>query len=149
MKTIPMAALAVGLAFTAPAAAMEHSAVIEHPSGPITADYIGTTRITMTQVGAAGGAGRASSLRCRWSVSLSVERSAQVSASLQAKRAMVRDGVLTGSSAGWCSERGSGIDRIVDARRDTLRSAMMAMVARDREVILVEAETARARQREG
>lgn len=149
MKTFAVAGLAIGLAFSVPVAAMEHSTVIEHPAGPITADYTGATRIEMKQVGSAGGAGRTSSLKCQWSISLSVERSAQVGASLQAKRSMVRDDVITGSSPGWCSERGNGIDRIVEARRDTLRNAMMAMVAQDRDVILVEAEGARARQREG
>ncbi|MFY8194937.1 hypothetical protein [Novosphingobium sp. B1] len=149
MKIFAFAGLAVGLAFSVPAAAIEHSTIIEHPAGPITADYTGATRVEMKQVGTAGGAGRTSSLKCQWSISLSVERSAQVGASLQARRSMVRDEVLTGSSPGWCSERGNGIDKIVEARRDTLRSAMMAMVAQDRDVILVEAEGARASQRKG
>ncbi|MGV3511833.1 MAG: hypothetical protein ACO1OX_07490 [Novosphingobium sp.] len=149
MKTFALAGLAAGLALAMPAQAMEHSTVIEHPAGQITADYTGSTRVEMKQVGSVGGAGRASSLRCQWSVSLSVERQARVGANLQAKRSMLRDDVITGSSPGWCSERGSGIDRVVEARRDDLRSAMMAMVAQDRAVILVEAEGAHAGQREG
>lgn len=149
MKKLAFAGLAAALALSAPALAMEHSTVIKHPVGPITADYTGATRVEMRQVGAVAGAGRASSLRCQWSVSLSVERQARVGAKLQAKRSMLRNDVITGSSPGWCSERGNGIDRVVEARRDDLRSAMMAMVAQDREVILVEAEGAHAGQREG
>ncbi|MBB4615823.1 hypothetical protein [Novosphingobium taihuense] len=149
MKTLAYAGFAAALAFSAPAVAMEHTTVIEHPAGPITADYAGATRVEMKQVGTVAGAGRASSLRCQWSVSLSVERQAQVGANLQAKRSMLRNDVITGASPGWCSERGNGIDRVIEARRDDLRSAMMAMVAQDRAVILVEAEGAHARQRAG
>ncbi len=149
MKTIALAAVAAGLALSAPVHAMEHKTVIEHPVGPIAADYTGATSVEMKQIGSVGSAGRPSSLRCQWSVSLSVERNAQVGTGLQAKRSMVRDDVVQGSSPGWCSERGNGIDKIVDARRDVLRSAMMAMVAQDREVILVEADGAHAKMRGG
>ncbi|MDP3551552.1 MAG: hypothetical protein Q8R81_14320 [Novosphingobium sp.] len=149
MKTFAFAGIAAGLVLSAPAQAMEHKAVIEHPVGPIAADYTGATRVEMQQIGTAGVGGRPSSLRCQWSVSLSVERHAQVGASLQAKRSMTRDDVIKGTSPGWCSERGSGIDQIVEARRDELRNAMMAMVAQDRDVILVEADSAHAKQRVG
>lgn len=149
MKTFAFAGIAAGLAFSASAQAMEHKAVIEHPVGPIAADYTGATRVEMRQIGTAGAGGRPSSLRCQWSVSLSVQRHAQVGASLQAKRSMTRDDVLKGSSPGWCSERGSGIDRVVESRRDELRTAMMAMVAQDRDMILVEADNAHAEQRAG
>lgn len=149
MKTLAYAPLVVAIAFSPSAMAMQHSTVIEHAAGAITADYQGTTRVAMKQIGSAGSAGRTSSLRCQWSVSLSVERQAQVGASLQARRTMIRKDVLTGSSPGWCSERGSGIDRAVEARRDDLHRAMLAMVTQDRDVILVEAEGAYARKREG
>ncbi|NLR72333.1 hypothetical protein HGI47_15770 [Novosphingobium sp. ERN07] len=149
MKTLAFAAIGASLAFGASAQAMEHKVVIEHPVGPIAADYSGATRVEMQQLGSAGAAGRPSSLRCQWTVSLEVQRSAQVGASLQAKRSMSRDNVLKGTAPGWCSERGSGIDRMVEARRDDLRSAMMAMVAQDRDVILVEADGAHAKLREG
>jgi hypothetical protein len=149
MKTLAFAAIGASLAFGTSAQAMEHKVVIEHPVGPIAADYSGATRVEMQQLGSAGAAGRPSSLRCQWTVSLEVQRSAQVGASLQAKRSMSRNDVLKGTAPGWCSERGSGIDRMVEARRDDLRSAMMAMVAQDRDVILVEADGAHAKLREG
>jgi hypothetical protein len=149
MKTFALAVIAAGLAFGSQAQAMEHKVVIEHPVGPIAADYTGVTRVEMQQIGTAGVGGRPSSLRCQWSVSLTVERHAQVGASLQAKRSMLRDDVVKGTSPGWCSERGSGIGQIVDARREELRNAMMAMVAQDRDVILVEADSAHAKQRAG
>lgn len=149
MKTLSFAAIGASLAFGASAQAMEHKVVIDHPVGPIAADYSGATRVEIQQLGSAGAAGRPSSLRCQWTVSLEVQRSAQVGGSLQAKRSMSRNDVLKGTAPGWCSERGSGIDRMVEARRDDLRSAMMAMVAQDRDVILVEADGAHAKLREG
>lgn len=136
-------------AFASPAMAMEHTASIEHPAGPIAADYTGSTRIEMRQVGSAGPGGRATTLRCNWSVSLTVERTAAIGGALQAKRSMERGNALKGSVPGWCSAAGNGIERTVAARSEDLRAAMMAMVAQDRAVILVEAESVATRPREG
>lgn len=136
-------------AFASPAMALEHTATIEHPAGPIAADYSGSTRIEMRQVGSAGPGGRATTLRCNWAVSLTVERTAAIGASLQAKRSMERDNALKGSVPGWCSAAGNGIERTVAAKADDLHAAMMAMVAQDRAVILVEAESVATRPREG
>lgn len=148
MKTLVVAGLVAAVAICGPAQAMEHKTVIEHPVGPIAADYSGATVVRMKQLGVAGGAGRASSLRCAWTVSLSVERDARVGDAWQAKRTLSRANVLKGSAPGWCSERNSGVDRMVAARRDDLRGAMMAMVEQDRTALLAEADKAHA-SREG
>ena len=103
MKAAVFAAMIAGVALCGPAHALEHKAVIEHGVGPIAADYEGSTTIQMEQLGAAGGAGRLSSLRCQWSVSLTVERKAQVGPDLKAHRSMTRTGALKGSAPGWCS----------------------------------------------
>ncbi|MFN4134858.1 MAG: hypothetical protein ACK4G2_04330 [Novosphingobium sp.] len=148
MKTFVFAGMAAALAIAAPVQAMEHKTVIEHPVGPIAADYSGSTIVEMKQIGAAGVAGRPGSLRCTWTVSLAVERDAKVGSALQTRRTMTRANVLKGSAPGWCSERNSGVDRMVEARRDELRGAMMAMVEQDRAVIMAEADKAIA-SREG
>lgn len=149
MKTTAFAGMVAMAALATPVQAMEHKTVIEHPAGQIAANYTAASRIEMQQVGMAGGAGRPSSQRCVWTVSLSVERDANVGGKLQAKRSMTRTNVLRGSAPGWCSERGSGIDRMVEARRDELRGAMMALVAQDRDIIVAEADNAHAKAREG
>jgi hypothetical protein len=151
MKRKTLAALGLlsaGLCAVAavPAHAMEHRTVISHPEGPIAADYSGATRIELKQVGTAGPPGRGGELRCLWSVSLAVERSATAGARFQARRSMVRDGVLTGSTPGWCAGRTEAAERAIAARRDTLHQAMMAMVAQDRVAILAEAAAARYRE---
>lgn len=149
MKSMTLAALALGVAVAVPAQALEHRTVIEHPEGPIAADYRGATRIELRQIGNAGAPGRSGSLRCDWTVSLSVERNASAGTGLKATRSMTREGVLKGSAPGWCSSSERAAETAIAAKRDALHDAMMAMVAQDRSVILVEADGARAKAREG
>lgn len=150
MTRFALAGFMLGAVMAVPAQALEHQATISHPAaGQISAEYLGSTQIVSTQLGASGPGGRANSLRCAWSVSLSVERRAHAGSALQAIRTMRRDGALRGSLPGWCSSNSKGIERIVAARRGALREAMMAMVAQDRDVILAEAEAAQKRARDG
>ena len=148
MKKIALA-FAIGIGVTAPALALEHDIVIEHPVGPIAADYKGAVSVETRQVGTAGVAGRPSTLRCRWTASLRVERTARLGDSMQSRRSMTRDNVASGSTPGWCSTKGKTIDRLVDAESKTYRAAMLAMVEQDRTAILAEADTARSGNREG
>ncbi len=150
MKRFAFAGLMLGALIAAPAQALEHRATIEHPdAGPIAADYRGSTRIVEKQIGSAGPGGRASTLRCMWSVSLTVERTALEGSGMQASRSMKQENALKGSAPGWCSSNSKAIQRIVDARRDSLRQTMMAMVAQDRAVILAEADSAKSRASAG
>ena len=149
MKKLAFAGLAVGILVAAPAQALEHEVVIEHPAGPIAADYAGTVNVETRQVGTAGVAGRPSTLRCTWSASLRVDRTAMVGDAMQTRRSMTRDDVASGSTPGWCSSKEASIDRLVEARSETFRSAMLAMVAQDRTAILAEADSIRSGNREG
>ena len=149
MKNLAFAGLALCIFAAGPAYALEHRTTIDHPGGEIAADYRGDTRISTKQVGSAGPGGRASTLRCNWTVSLSVERIASAGTGLHATRSMTREEALKGSHPGWCSSGGNEVERIVQARREVLREAMLAMVAQDRETILAEAENARQRARAG
>lgn len=149
MKKLAFAGLALGMLVAAPAQALEHEVVIEHPAGPIAADYAGTVNVETRQVGTAGVAGRPSTLRCIWSASLRVDRTAVVGDAMQSRRSMTRDGVANGSTPGWCSSKDASIDRLVDARRDAFRTAILALVAQDRTAILAEADSLRSGNREG
>jgi hypothetical protein len=142
-------ALAIGIGAAAPALALEHDVVIEHAVGPIAADYKGAVSVETRQVGTVGVAGRTSTLRCRWTASLRVERTAQLGDNMQSRRSMTRDNVVSGSTPGWCSTKDKTIDRLVDAQGETFRAAMLAMVAQDRTTILAEADTSRSNNREG
>jgi len=148
MKKFVLAGL-LGAAIASPAVALEHEVVIEHEGGPIAADYKGSVIIETTQVGTAGVAGRPSTLRCNWSASLNVERVAKVGESLRSQRSLSSDDVASGSRPGWCETHAKSIDRLVDSRSDSFRTAMLALVEQDRSAILAEAETAQNNSRGG
>ena len=141
MKKFVLAGV-LGAALASPAVALEHEVVIDHDGGPIAADYKGSVTIETTQVGTAGVAGRPSTLRCNWTASLNVERVAQVGESLRSHRTLTSEDVASGSRPGWCETHAKAIDRLVDSRSDTFRTAMLALVEQDRGAILAEAESA-------
>ncbi|WP_181443443.1 hypothetical protein [Porphyrobacter sp. YT40] len=148
MKKYVLAGL-LGAACAMPAAALEHDVVIDHADGPIAADYKGSVTIETKQVGTVGVAGRPSTLRCRWTATLNVERVAQVGETLRSQRTLTSDDVASGSRPGWCESNAEAIDRLVDSRRDSFRAAMLALVDQDRSAILAEAESARSTNRDG
>lgn len=147
MKKFVLAGLAMGAALASPALALEHEVVIDHEGGPIAADYKGSVTIETTQVGAAGVAGRPSTLACRWTASLNVERVAKVGDTLQSQRSLTSDDVASGSRPGWCETNAKAIDKMVDSRSETFRTAMLALVEQDRSAILAEAESAQTNRR--
>ncbi len=148
MKKFALAGL-LGAALASPALALEHEVVIDHEAGPIAADYKGSVAIETTQIGTPGVAGRPSSLACKWTATLNVERVAKVGEALQSRRSLTRDNVASGSRPGWCESSAKAIDKIVDARTDSFRTAMLAMVEQDRAAILAEAESATGNTRGG
>jgi hypothetical protein len=148
MKKLSIAVL-LGACAASPAMALEHEVVIEHAAGTIAADYAGTVTVETRQVGSAGVAGRPNSLRCVWTASLSVERIAKVGENLSSRRSMTGDDVASGSRPGWCLAQANAIDRLVDSRRETFRTAMLELVEQDRSAILAEADSLRAGNREG
>lgn len=139
MKKLSLLGVALGLGLASPAMALEHSVVIEHPDGPIAADYAGTVKVETRQIGSVSAPGRPSTLRCEWSASISVDRTAKVGDTLKTRRDMRQDDVATGSAPGWCRNSAKAIDRLVDARKETLRAAMLDLVAQDRTALLAEA----------
>jgi len=149
MKKLAFAGLAIGICLSAPALALEHEVVIDHPAGPIADDYEGSVRVETRQIGTAGVAGRPSTLRCNWSAALNLERTAKVGETLHSRRVMTSEDVASGSTPGWCKNSDKAIDRLVEARRDSFRSAMLALVDQDRTAILAEAESAFGTGREG
>jgi hypothetical protein len=149
MKKFVLTGLAVSAAFASPALALEHEVVIDHEGGPIAADYKGSVIIETTQVGTAGVAGRPSTLACRWTASLNVERVAKVGEGLRSQRSLTSDDVASGSRPGWCETSAKAIDRLVDSRSDRFRTAMLALVDQDRSVILAEADSADSDTRGG
>jgi len=139
MKKLSLLGLAAGVCLASPAMALEHKVVIEHPEGPIAADYAGAVNVETRQIGSVAAPGRQSTLRCEWTASLSVERTANVGETLKTRRQMQQDDVATGSAPGWCRNNAKAIDQLVDARKETFRSAMLELVEQDRSVLMAEA----------
>ncbi|MBU7581000.1 MAG: hypothetical protein KAF27_11120 [Porphyrobacter sp.] len=140
MKYRVLAGLALGLGLASPALALEHEVVIDHVTGPIAADYRGSVTVETDQVGTAGAPGRPSTLRCNWTAKLNVERVARVGETLRSQRSLTQDHVASGSRPGWCETNARAIDKLVDSRRDTIRTAMLALVEQDRATLLAEAD---------
>ena len=149
MKKFVLAGLALGASLAAPALALEHEVVIDHAAGPIAADYKGSVTVETTQIGTAGVAGRPSTLACQWTATLNVERVAKVGEGLRSRRAMSQEDVAGGSKPGWCETNAKAIDRLVDARSETFRGAMLALVEQDRAAILAEADSTADNSRGG
>lgn len=148
MKKLGIAVLAMGW-FASPALALEHEVVIEHAAGTIAAEYAGTVTVKTRQVGAAGVAGRPNTLRCLWSASLGVERTAKVGETLRSRRSMARGSVASGSRPGWCATQTKAINRLANSRIETFRAVMLAMVEQDVSAILAEADDVQASSRIG
>jgi hypothetical protein len=135
----------VAACVASPAIALEHEVVIDHSAGSIAADYRGSVRIETKQVGAAGAAGRPSTLGCQWSASLDVERVAKVGTSLKSHRTLTSDNVARGVRPGWCPTDDSALAKLVDPRGPKVRAALMALVEQDRAALVAEADTATTR----
>jgi hypothetical protein len=149
MNKFAVAGIVAGVCIASPALALEHEVVIDHPAGAIAADYEGAVQIETRQTGTAGVAGRPSTLRCVWSASLSVERTARLGDVMQSRRSLSRADVARGSAPGWCKRNADAIDALVEARRETFRTAMLELVAQDRTALLAEAESVSGKGREG
>jgi len=141
MKKLVMSAVALATSLAAPAAALEHEVVIDHAEGPIAADYKGTVTIETRQIGTAGVAGRPSTLACQWTARLDVERVAKVGSTLSSRRTLTSDDVASGTRAGWCPSNPQAIEKLVDARSERVRSALLALVEQDRAALVAEADT--------
>ncbi|MCL9999299.1 MAG: hypothetical protein NBV68_07950 [Erythrobacter sp.] len=142
MKKHVMSGLVLAASLAAPAFALEHEVVIDHAEGPIAADYQGTVTVETRQVGTAGVAGRPSTLACQWNARLEVERVATLGEAFRSQRMLREDNVANGTRPGWCETQNKAIDRIVEGRRDTIRTAMLALVEQDRAALLAEADSA-------
>jgi len=147
MNKLLVGAAMLAASLAAPALALEHEVVIDHAEGPIAADYKGTVTVVTRQVGAAGAPGRPSTLACQWAARLEVERVATVGAVFRSQRILSQDKVASGARPGWCETQARAIDRIVEARRPQLRTAMLALVEQDRAALLAEADSAGASTR--
>jgi hypothetical protein len=107
------AILAAAAAATSGAAPASHTLSVQHSSGAVQAEYRGDIKIQQKQVGAVAPPGRPSSLRCVWSASMEVNRTATGAGGVLASRSFVESNVANGSRAGWCNASRDAIQQDV------------------------------------
>lgn len=141
---LPVLALTLGLAApamardVAPAVTIDHSAQLDHHSGPVTARYRGALVVDHRQIGAVAPAGRASSLRCHWTAQIAVERRATTAAGATTQRSFVSDRSLSGHRPGWCAGQRDAIARDVAAQSIALDRHIQAVAREDHDILRAE-----------
>jgi hypothetical protein len=122
-------------------AAHDHRVDLTHGGHAVAATYRASVAVTHRQVGAVAAAGRASTLRCRWTAAVSVERHARRADGLVAVRT-VDAAPISGSRPGWCATHRAAIAREVAARGEVVRARIAAAAAADRAALLADLDAA-------
>jgi len=142
MPPMLSAALVLGLAIAAPGAQVNHTARVDHHSGPVTAHYRGQVDIQHKQVGTVAPGGRASTLRCDWSARLTVARQATATSGRTMHRSFVSQPAVAGSRIGWCSTHREAIAKDVAARLPDLDRHLQTVASEDHDVLRAELDHA-------
>lgn len=138
MTYILGAGLILGLAIAAPAATIDHSARLDHHSGPVDTRYRGSVSVNHKQVGAVAPGGRPSTLRCMWSADMTVDRHATTAAGTLMTRRISREGVVSGNRSGWCDTNKASIAKEVAVRMQTMNHHLTAVAQEDHEYLRLE-----------
>lgn len=148
MLTLSLLALA-GLAANGGPAPLEHHIRAEHPSGEAHARYRGALAIEHRQVGAAAPGGRPSTLSCRWSARLVVDREARHPSGATLHRSFAERPAIEGRRPGWCDTHRAAIAREVAQRSGELRDHLVSLAAEDRTVLTAELDRLHGSNRTG
>lgn len=136
-----LASLGTVLALAAPPTP-QHVLTVQHSAGPATVEYRGDPSIRYRQTGAVAPAGAPSTLRCAWTVDLTVDRVATFGKGMMLSRSFVRSGVAEGSRPGWCDSSRSAIQAEVRERVGSADRHVAAAAFADRPVLLAELDRA-------
>jgi len=144
------AGLKVGLLAAATSLApIDYSVQVDHQSGPISAVYRSTVAVRHNQVGAVAPGGKPSTLRCRWSVNLIVDRQARAASGTMMTRNMVREGVVSGSRPGWCDTQRKAIAQDVATQLKNLDRHVVVLAQEDQDVLRAELDRLHGATRAG
>lgn len=145
---ISISALMVfGLMAVSPLTTMEKSTIIDHDTGPLTANYHGNISIDQKQTGSVTPSGRPSTLRCMWTASIAVTRDAKTADGMILGRQFVHENVASGNYAGWCRKDKIAIAESVAKRTPDLERHMTALVQEDRNILLADLDRLRSSAR--
>lgn len=119
-------------------AAVDYSVQVNHHSGPVNAVYRSKVAVRHTQVGAVAPGGKPSTLRCRWSADMIVDRQARAASGTVMARNMVREGVVSGSRPGWCDTQRKAIAREVATQIKNVNRHVAVLAQEDHDVLRAE-----------
>ena len=129
--------LVAGLLLGSPVAGETHQTQVDHRGQRVDVTYRSAVDVRHRQVGAAGAAGRPSSLRCQWTAKMSVQREARGADRVLA-RTISSDTPITGSRPGWCEGQRGAIASEVASRGAGVREHLLAVAEEDRDALAAE-----------
>lgn len=135
---ILLTSFAVALAAATSAPLAVHHLTVPHASGTAEAEYRGEIGVQHRQVGSAAPAGRPSTLRCLWTATMKVNRTATTAAGALASRSFVQGDLANGTRPGWCSANRSVMARDVALRLGDGRHHLVKAADADRAVLLAD-----------
>jgi len=134
---IPVFVLA---ALAGAAGPVEHRVRVDHPRGAADVSYRGVVHVAHRQVGSVAPAGRPSTLRCRWSAEMVVDREMRIPAGHVVQRRIDAGPAVQGTRSGWCDASRTAIARELAAAEDRLHAHLLRVAAEDRPALLAELE---------
>jgi hypothetical protein len=138
MTIFPWVALASGALAVGTGGALSHQTRLDHHSGAAHADYRGDIVVEHRQVGNPAPGGRQSTLSCRWTAGLVVNRQARHASGSTHSRSFERANVIEGSRPGWCDSHRSAIAQEIARRHGELRDHLVATAQEDHAVLRAE-----------
>ena len=142
MTTLWMALLSGAMVASA-GAPLQHHTRVDHASGAAEALYRGEIAVEQREVGTVGPGGRASTLRCRWTAGLVVDREARHASGATFARRFDTGRVIEGSRPGWCTTHRRAIAQEIAQRSGELHGHLVAVAQEDHHVLRAELDRSR------
>ncbi len=149
MSHVALTILMSGTLVAVSGAPLEHRTRLDHVSGPAEAHYRADVAVKHRQVGTTAPGGRPSTLSCRWSAGLVVEREARGASGSMLARTIDRERVIEGRRPGWCSAQTEAIRKEIARRSGELRDHVVAVAEEDHTVLRAELDRSYAARRTG
>jgi hypothetical protein len=149
MASMLIAGLALGAAGATLGMTVDHQTQLDHHSGRVAVSYRGDVAIHHKQVGAATGGGRGSTLRCDWTVKMTVARHAIGTSGTRMTRHIDDTTAIAGTRPGWCSTNRSAISEDVASRAGDMQRHLVTVAEDDHAALRAELDRVHGAERTG
>lgn len=143
------AGLALAATGTALGLTVDHQNQVDHHTGPVAVKYRGDVAIMHKQVGMVAPGGRASSLRCEWTASMTVARHAIAASGTRLVRSMDSEPLASGTRPGWCVKSHRAITKEVAGKTADMQRHLMVLAQEDEKTLRAELDHVHGPQRAG